>query len=53
MLPGDLPDPEIKPRSLVLQANSLLSEPPKKPREGAPNREGKESFLKEIMPEES
>ena len=50
---GDLPDPEIKPRSLVLQANSLLSEPPKKPREGAPNREGKESFLKEIMPEES
>ena len=52
-LSGDLPDPEIKPRSLVLQANSLLSEPPKKPREGAPNREGKESFLKEIMPEES
>ena len=51
--PGDLPDPEIKPRSLVLQADSLLSEPPRKPREGTPYREGKESFLKEIMPEES
>jgi len=30
--PGDLPDPEIKPRSLALQADSLLSEPPRKPR---------------------
>ena len=28
--PGDLPDPGIKPRSPVLQANSLLSEPPGK-----------------------
>ena len=26
--PGDLPDPGIKPRSLALQADSLLSEPP-------------------------
>ena len=30
--PGDLPYPEIKPRSPVLQVDSLLSEPPGKPR---------------------
>ena len=29
--PGDLPDPEIEPRSPALQANSLPSEPPGKP----------------------
>ena len=29
--PGDLTDPGIKPGSLVLQADSLLSEPPGKP----------------------
>ena len=29
--PGDLPDPGIKPGSLALQADSLLSEPPGKP----------------------
>ena len=29
--PGDLPDPEIKPRSPSLQADVLLSEPPGKP----------------------
>ena len=29
--PGDLPDPGIKPRSPVLQADALLSEPPGKP----------------------
>ena len=29
--PGDLTDPGIKPRSLTLQANSLQSEPPRKP----------------------
>ena len=29
--PGDLPYPEIKPRSLVLQADSLLTELPRKP----------------------
>ena len=28
---GDLPDPGIEPRSLALQADSLLSEPPGKP----------------------
>ena len=28
--PRDLPDPEIKPRSPALQADSLLSEPPEK-----------------------
>ena len=26
--PGDLPDPEIEPRSPALQADALLSEPP-------------------------
>ena len=29
--PGDLPDPGVKPGSPVLQADSLLSEPPGKP----------------------
>ena len=29
--PGDLPYPEIDPRSPALQADSLLSEPPEKP----------------------
>ena len=29
--PGDLPDPGIESRSPVLQADSLLSEPPEKP----------------------
>ena len=29
--PGDLPKPEIKPRSPMLQANSLPPEPPVKP----------------------
>ena len=29
--PGDLPHPGIKPRSLTLQADSLLSEPPGMP----------------------
>ena len=28
---GDLPDPGIDPRSLALQVDSLLSEPPEKP----------------------
>ena len=30
-IPGDLSDPEIEPRSPALQADSLPSEPPKKP----------------------
>ena len=30
--PGDIPDPEIKPRSLSLYADSLLSEPAGKPK---------------------
>ena len=30
-LPGDLPDPGIKPGSSALQADSLPSEPPGKP----------------------
>ena len=29
--PGELPDPEIKPRSPALQADALRSEPPGKP----------------------
>jgi len=29
--PGDLPDPEIEPRSLTSQADSLLFRPPGKP----------------------
>ena len=31
--PGDLPDPEIEPRSPTLQAHALTSEPPGKPLE--------------------
>ena len=30
--PGDLPDPGIEPRFLALQTDSLLSEPPGKPK---------------------
>ena len=30
--PGDLPNPGIKPRSPTLQADSLPSEPPEKPK---------------------
>ena len=30
--PGDLPNPGIEPGFLALQANSLLSEPPGKPK---------------------
>ena len=30
--PGDLPDPGIKPQSLALHADSLLLEPPGKPK---------------------
>ena len=32
--PGDLPEPGIKPRSPVLQTDSLPSEPSGKPRHG-------------------
>jgi len=32
LTPGDLPDPGIEPRSLALQADTLLSEPPGKPK---------------------
>ena len=31
--PGDLPDPGTEPRSPALQADSLLADPPRKPRE--------------------
>ena len=39
-LPGDLPDPGIEPVSLVLQADSLPSEPPGKPTPGAASPPG-------------
>ena len=32
--PGDLPNPEVEPRSPVLEANSLPSDPPGKPIRG-------------------
>ena len=32
-IPGDLPDPGIKPTSPALQADSLPTEPPGKPRD--------------------
>ena len=32
--PGDLPNPEIKPRSPAVQADSLPTEPPEKPENG-------------------
>ena len=32
--PGDLPDPEIKPGSPTLKADTLPSEPPGKPHKG-------------------
>ena len=35
--PGDLPDPGIEPRSPVLQADALTSEPPGKPANLGPN----------------
>ena len=41
--PGDLPDPGTEPGSSILQADSLLSEPPGKPSVffyGTKNREG-------------
>ena len=31
-IPGDLPDPGTEPRSAALQVDSLLTEPPGKPR---------------------
>ena len=38
--PGDLPDPGIEPRSPVLQANSLPSETPGKPKEDLESKIG-------------
>ena len=42
--PGDLPNPGIEPRSPTLQADSLLSEPPGKPKN---TRVGSLSLLQE------
>ena len=45
--PGDLPNPGIEPRSPPLQANSLLTKPPRKPK----NTEvGSLTLLQEIFP---
>ena len=44
--PGDLPNPEIKPRSPTLQADSLPSEPPGKPNNSG---EGRLSLLQGIF----
>ena len=44
--PGDLPHPGIKPRSPALQANSLPSEPPGKPKN---TRMGRLSLLQQIF----
>ena len=45
--PGDLPNPGIEPRYPTLQADSLLSEPPQKPK----NTEvGSLSLLQGIFP---
>ena len=46
-LPGDLPNPRIKPRSPALQVDSLPSEPPGKPMN---TRVGSLSLLQGIFP---
>ena len=45
--PGDLPNPGIEPRSPTLQVDSLLSEPPGKPKNSVV---GNLSFLQGIFP---
>ena len=47
--PGDLPNPGIKPRSPALQADSLISEPPGKPKNTGV---GSLSLLHQIFPTE-
>ena len=47
LLEGDLPDPGIEPRSPVLQADSLLSEPPGKAKKAGV---GSLSLLQGIFP---
>ena len=44
--PGDLPNPEIKPRSPTLQVDSLPSEPPRKPKN---TRVGSLSLFQQIF----
>ena len=46
LLQGNLPNPEIEPRSPALQVNSLPAEPPGKPRN---TRVGSLSFLQGIF----
>ena len=51
---GDLPNPRIKPRSLALQANSLLYEPPGKPKKYKRNEAASRiSLLKDDYKENS
>ena len=45
--PGDLPNPGIEPRYPTLQADSLLSEPPQKPKNTGV---GSPSLLQGIFP---
>ena len=45
--PGDLPNPGIKPRTLTLQADSLLSEPPGEPKNTGV---GSPSLLQGVFP---
>ena len=48
--PGDLPDPEIKPRSPTLQADTLPSEPPGKPLAAVLGQpEGKPAFSVQLF----
>ena len=47
LTPGDLPNPRIKPRSPTLQADSLPSEPPGKPKNTGV---GSLSLLQQIFP---
>ena len=44
----DLPDPEIEPGSPALQADSLTSEPPGKPKEQTDNLKNNKSEFKKI-----
>ena len=47
--PGDLPDPEVEPRSPALQNNSLPSEPPGTPRPELLYIKCLEKFLKGFL----
>ena len=56
-VPGDLPNPGFEPRSPVLGADALTSEPPRKPivwpkvnnREGTQLHPSKENWIKDLL----